>query len=234
MDPKDEGRHATVHEWFALDLVDPAHRLAVVVVLGFAGPTAWCAVTLVGAGRRCTTVVEPDAGAPRALELRAPGLWVDLQCLVPFDHVTVDVEAFAVVLDDPADALGEARGERVPFGCELEWDTRGSVTEIAGDASVDGYEVACAVHGIVLVGDERLEIDGYGSRRHLWGAGAFGATPAVRTVTATGVQHRAPTVDDVLATAPIGGVVPLRLDRSLAVVQDPTPTLAWIERSRGC
>lgn len=234
MDAKDEGRHAAAHEWFALDLVDPVHRVAVAVVLGFTGPAAWCAVTLVGAGRRCTSVVEPDAGRPRAFEVRAPGLWADLQCLVPFDHVTLDVEAFAVVLDDPADALGEARGERVPFGCELEWDTRGPVTPIAGHAPVDGYEVACAVHGIVLVGDERLEIDGHGSRRHLWGAGAFDATPVVRTVTPAGVHQRAPVGDEVLATAPIGGVVPLRLDRSLAVVQDPTPTLAWIERSRGC
>ena len=234
MDPQDEGRHATAHELFALDLVDPVHRLAVAVVLGFTGPAAWCAVTLVGVGRRCTSVVEPDAGRPRALEVRAPGLWADLQCLVPFDHVTLDVEAFAVVLDDPADALGDARGERVPFGCELEWDTRGSVTPRAGDTTVDGYEVVCGVHGLVLVGDERLEVDGFGSRRHLWGPGLVAAGPATRTVTATGVRHDAPRVGEVLATAPIGGVVPLRLHRALAVVQDPTPTLAWIERSRGC
>jgi hypothetical protein len=34
---------------------------------------------------------------------------------------------------------------------------------------ISRYEVPCVVHGEVLVGDEKIEFDGYGQRDHSWG-----------------------------------------------------------------
>jgi hypothetical protein len=207
--------------------------------------------------RPLLTLVEPDLALPRGLEVRGPGLWADLQCLVPFDHVTLGVEAFAIGLDDPEEARGRAWGERVPFGLDLEWDTVAPATSPTGapaGTGVDGYELACRVHGELLVGDERLELDALGSRRHLWGAVVPWAVPWARVVDAGGARTLTPedaaahvaaaaARGDVLAEAPM--VVPpdavpgrpgFRLDRTLVRVQDAgrggdAAGVAWIERS---
>lgn len=243
MDPGAEARQGAAHELFALDVVDPAGALAVAITLQWSGRAVACSITLAGRDRPLTMVVEPDAGTPRGLELRAPGLWLDLQCLVPFDHVTVDVEAFALALDappglGPADA--EPRGERVPFGLELEWDTAPDaapvLVPVADGAS--GHELACQVHGLVLVGDERLEIDGFGSRRHLWGPVPPWAVPWARTVGAAGVRDAWPARPTVVAHAPLAvrpaGRPALVVDRALARVDDPEPSYVWIERNLPC
>jgi len=249
-DPRDEARHeAGAAGWcevFALDFVAPEVRTAGAVTVSFFPRTRSCSfwACLVGADRQFLTIVEHDVGAPRGLELRAPGLWVDLQCLVPYDHVTLGLDAFAVALDDPSEALGRLWGDRVPFGLDLEWDTAGPVDArpTGTSAGCDGYEIACRVHGEVLVADERLDIDGFGSRRHLWGATHPWATPWARAVTTAGTGDP-PVPDAVLAEAPL--LVRLddgtcfRLDRTLAVVHDAAAGdapdgLAWIERNQPC
>ncbi len=55
-----------------------------------------------------------------------------------------------------------------PFGFELEWET-----DRAGyqwPPITPRYEIPCQVHGEVLVGDRRIEVDGWGQRDHSWGA----------------------------------------------------------------
>jgi len=99
--------------------------------------------------------------------VRGDGLWADHTVEVPFDHVTLGCEAFALGLDDPAEVYGEPRGDRLPFGLDLEWDTDGAA--YAYPAGVSRYEVPCRVHGEVLVGDERIELDAVGQRDHSWG-----------------------------------------------------------------
>ena len=47
-----------------------------------------------------------------SLEVRAEGLWADHTVEVPFDHVTLGCEAFALGTDDPAEVYG-GRGDRV-------------------------------------------------------------------------------------------------------------------------
>ena len=82
--------------------------------------------------------------------------------------MSCSLEAFAVALDDPAEVYHGARGERVPFGFELEWET-----DRAGylwPPITPRYEIPCRVHGEVLVGDRRIEVDGWGQRDHSWGA----------------------------------------------------------------
>jgi hypothetical protein len=129
----------------------------------------WYWACLVGEGRRPIMVVDHDVpvGRTPALEVRHEGLWADHTIEVPFDHVTVGCEAFALVLDDAADAYRPLVGERVPFGLDLEWDTDGVGYPYAPPAT--RYEVPCRVQGEVLVGDERIAFDGIGQRDHSWG-----------------------------------------------------------------
>ena len=81
--------------------------------------------------------------------------------------MSLGCEAFAVGVDDPAEVYGDLRGDRVPFGLDLEWETdRGGLYPWIGTTR---YEVSCNVHGEILVGDETIEFDGIGQRDHSWG-----------------------------------------------------------------
>jgi hypothetical protein len=130
---------------------------------------AWYWACLVGEGRPLVTVVDHTVTPPAAgsLELRGEGLWADHTVEVPFDHMTLGCEAFALGLDDPAEMYGDPRGERVPFGLDLEWDTDGAA--YAYPPGTTRYEVPCRVHGEVLVGDESIALDAIGQRDHSWG-----------------------------------------------------------------
>jgi len=129
----------------------------------------WYWACVVGEGRQLVTVVDHTVAAPRAgsLELRGEGLWADHTVEVPFDHMTLGCEAFALGLDDPAEMYGDPRGERVPFGLDLDWDTDGAA--YAYPPGTTRYEVPCRVHGKVLVGDETIALDAIGQRDHSWG-----------------------------------------------------------------
>lgn len=130
---------------------------------------AWYWACVVGEGRPLVTVVDHTVAPPAAgsLELRGEGLWADHTVEVPFDHMTLGCEAFALGLDDPAEMYGAPRGERVPFGLDLEWDTDGAA--YAYPPGTTRYEVPCRVHGEVLVGDESIALDAIGQRDHSWG-----------------------------------------------------------------
>lgn len=129
----------------------------------------WYWACVVGEGRDLVIVVDHDVAPPRpgSLELRGEGLWADHTVEVPFDHMTLGCEAFAIGLDDPAAMYSTPRGERVPFGLDLEWDTDGS--PYLYPPGTTRYEVPCRVHGEVLVGEERIELDAIGQRDHSWG-----------------------------------------------------------------
>ena len=130
---------------------------------------AWYWACLVGEGRPLVTVIDHEVALPKApsLEIRAEGLWADHIVETPFDHMTLGCEAFAVAVDDPAEVYGDLRGDRVPFGFDLEWETdREGLYPWIGATR---YEVSCNVHGEVLVGDETIELDGIGQRDHSWG-----------------------------------------------------------------
>jgi hypothetical protein len=128
---------------------------------------AWYWACLVGEDRPLVTVIDHDVPLPRTgLEVRAEGLWADHNVETAFDHWSLGCEAFAVGVDDPAEVYGDLRGERVPFGFDLEWETHGDV--VLHDTTT-GYEIACRVSGEVLVGHERIEVDGVGQRDHSWG-----------------------------------------------------------------
>jgi hypothetical protein len=131
--------------------------------------SCWYWACLVGADRRLVTVIDHDVPptARPSLEIRHDGLWADHTIEVPFDHVTLGLEAFGLLLDDPAETYGPMRGERVPFGLDLEWETDGAA--YAYPPGTTRYEVPCRVHGEVLVGSERIALDAVGQRDHSWG-----------------------------------------------------------------
>ena len=173
--PEDEARHPSSGEhlwgesWY-LDFFDPERGVAGYARLGLYPElgTAWYWACLVGPDRQLVTVVDHEVKLPppRSMEIRGEGLWADCTVETPLDHVSVGVEAFAVGVDRPADVYGDLRGDRVPLGFDLEWETDGETYAYPG---VTRYEVPCRVHGEVLVGSETIAVDGWGQRDHSWG-----------------------------------------------------------------
>ncbi|MGI8756394.1 MAG: DUF7065 domain-containing protein [Acidimicrobiales bacterium] len=174
-DPADERPHppGTDPYWnesWYFDVVDAERDLAAYVRLGLYPNqgVAWYWACVVGPDRPLVTVIDHEVPLPPkgSMEIRTEGLWADQTVETPLDHMTVGLEAFAVGVDDPAEVYGDLRGERVPLGLDLEWETDGETYAYPG---VTRYEVPCRVHGEVLVGQERIEIEGWGQRDHSWG-----------------------------------------------------------------
>jgi hypothetical protein len=116
---------------------------------------AWYWTYLVGVPDVAGVIVVRDHEVlvPRqGLEIRADGLWAELWCEAPREHWTFGLESFGVRLDAPEDALraGGEIGERIAVGLDIEW-------EVGDDGPPAGI-----VHGDVLVGRDRHEIDGLG------------------------------------------------------------------------
>ena len=102
--------------------------------------------------------------APRTLELRGNELWADHIVEEPGERWTIGNEANAIALDDPAEAFGPGYGTPTPLGIDAEWER--SSSPHLGD---DGYAVDAVVHGEVLIGSSRVELDGPGRWWHRWG-----------------------------------------------------------------
>jgi hypothetical protein len=116
-------------------------------------------------------VAPPNGSTP---EIRAEGLWSALECETPLEHWTVGLEAFAVALDDPDEALRGERGDRVGIGFDLEWEAAA-----APEPTPNGFSQLCVVHGEVLVGrNEHLDITARGWRARSWGRVALPSPPA--------------------------------------------------------
>jgi hypothetical protein len=115
-------------------------------------------------------VRDHEVGLPRqGLEIRADGLWAELTCETPFEHWTYGLEAFGVRLDDPADSLRGEIGERMPVGLDIEWEVDPSAEPREyGDIRENGYEQFGTVHGELLLGRSRFELDAVGLRSHSW------------------------------------------------------------------
>jgi hypothetical protein len=115
-------------------------------------------------------VRDHEVTPPRqGLEVRAEGLWAELWCETPLEHWTYGLEAFAVALDEPADALAGEIGDRIAIGLDLEWEIDGEVHARPDDWPRAAYVAPGIVHGDLLLGRERFEFDGRGLHRRSWG-----------------------------------------------------------------
>ena len=93
-------------------------------------------------------VHDEDVAPPKRddlLVVRAEGLWAELLCETPGEHWSVGLEAFGVRFDSEAEAAASDRGERVPVGLDIEWETPDRVA------------------GEVLVGRARHDLDAHGT-----------------------------------------------------------------------
>lgn len=182
VEPADEGGHPTdgSPDWseawhFSFFSADETLAGYARITLVPAARQAWYWAALYRAGEPLLSVVDTEVGLPRlagSLETRGEGLWVDHNCETPLEHFSIGAEAFALGVDDPAELVGSLRGDLVPFGLDLEWETDGPVSWL--DRSVVGYTMSCRIHGEILVGDEVLDPDAmgtewFGFRRHQWG-----------------------------------------------------------------
>ena len=174
--PRDEGRHAPAGEdlwgesWY-FDFAAPDASVGGYVRLGLYPNlgVAWYWGCLVEEGAPLVTVIDHEVPLPASgssLEIRTSGLWADHTCEEPLDHWSLGLEAFGLAIENPADILHEARGDLVPLGFELDWDTDGGGYEYV---VTPRYEIPCRVHGIVRRGDQDIEIDAVGQRDHSWG-----------------------------------------------------------------
>lgn len=246
--PADEGRHPPgprsdwCESWY-FDWAEEDGRLGgyVRLVLFPAHGLSWCWASLVGEGRPLVTVLDHEAPLPRgrALDVRGEGLWLALECEQPLDHWTVGLEAFGLAFDDPGEVLGRGHGDRAALGLDLEWETD---TPVAGRSA--GYWVGCRVSGEVLVGPERLAVDGWGLRDHSWGpwtwspwaAGRLGDGTWFRTDDPEGeglaveAFHHAPVRLEGVA---LGAGLPAAVERSLCRYRaaDGRTGVGWAERT---
>jgi hypothetical protein len=186
---------------------------------------AWFWAYLLRPGIGPVAVRDHEVALPRgkALEIRADSLWAELVCETPGEHWSIGLEAFAVALDEPADALAGEIGERVAFGLDLEWETTGGAD--GGDAWPG------RLRGDVLLGRDSIPVDTPGPFVHTTGDVAL----ADRTIVAWddgtwSWDAPADVAPDVRATALVpvdAGVVTRGLGG--AVLGDRRGTV-WIER----
>jgi hypothetical protein len=129
--------------------------------------SAWFWAFVAGDGRPLVAVRDHEVPLPRGrdLEVRSEGLWSALNCEEPHEHWSIGLEAFAVAMDDPEEALGSEVGDRVALGLDLEWE---ATSELFVSELGSGYEQSCRVIGEVLVGAERIAFNGHGQRDHSW------------------------------------------------------------------
>lgn len=119
-------------------------------------------------GELAVVLAEEDIVAPaERWELRASGLWADMICEQPFKHWTYGLEAFGLAIDEPDELLGRGYGDRVPLGWELDFES--SADKIATIDELDGYSQTGEMHGIVLLAEGSVPIEGEALRHHWWG-----------------------------------------------------------------
>ena len=118
------------------------------------------------AGEGPVVVYEPEIKST-GLELRASGLWADHVCEERDQRWSVGLEAFGIVVEPGEEVSPESRGERVPVGLDLEWDRSGPL-----EAGPSGQTMPCTVQGEVLIGVDRLIVDGPGTVSHAWENGS--------------------------------------------------------------
>ena len=118
-------------------------------------------------------------------EMKAGGLRIDVH--EPFEHLSVHYEGKVCLLDDPSEMANPreafANNPRVPATVDIDWygvspmyggkpqyaDGRELEQEAGKSFAKAHYEQHCRTKGSIVVGEEVLEIEGFGLRDKSWG-----------------------------------------------------------------
>jgi hypothetical protein len=177
VDPADEAHHEPgpqqlwSESWY-FDFCAPDGSIGGWIRLGLYPNlgVAWYHAFVCGPNRPTVAVVDAEVPLPKlpSLEIRSHGLWAEQIGTHPLERWQLANEAQGVAVEDPAELYrpGGGRGDLVPMGLDLEWETAGEPYHYG---HVTRYEIPCFVHGEVLLGNERIEVDGLGQRDHSWG-----------------------------------------------------------------
>ena len=195
---------------------------------------------------RLVAVRDHEVPLPRAgLEVRADGLWGELVCETPLEHWSIGLEAFGIAYDDPADAWGDEWGERLPVGLDLEWEAfpePGAQIPPAGPRPGPTGVAYCQpgrVHGLLLIGPDRIPFSGTGFRSRASGVLDWWSVPLRPRLAWIGSRDHVGVGDPegqnrtVLAVAPVLVTAPskkaVRLARELSRVEGEGGGLGWAE-----
>ncbi len=187
VDPADEKTHTRGEEelwnesWY-FDFVNEDATVGGYVRIGLYPnlDTVWYWACLVGVDRPLITVIDHEVPLPSplpSLELRHDGLAAEHICDEPLERWSLGLESFAIVADQPAQMYHGAKGDLVPFGIDLEWETSGM--PFAYPQFLTRYEIPCRVRGQVMYGKKKrstVAFDGVGQRDHSWGFRDWWAT----------------------------------------------------------
>jgi hypothetical protein len=142
---------------------------------------AWYWAVVVRPASPLLYLADVDVPWPReGLEIRSEGLWASHECEAPFEQWTVANEAYAVALDDPAEALARAYGRPEPVAFDLEWYASGAAAPLGAGvpAGSGGYRQDGTVSAHIELQGGRLEVEASGSRSHWWGSPPLAEPPA--------------------------------------------------------
>ncbi len=175
VDPGDEPRHQAEsdplwNESYYLDFVAEGGALAGYARIGLypnLGVTWWTA-TVVGTDRPLTASVAYDLPVAQGagLDIAADGYDIGGVVDDPLAAMTVRATAPAAVHTDPTAVYRGEPGEPTTLGFDLAWVTDGSPYHYQ---LTTRYEVPCLVTGEIILGGDRLFVDGHGQRDHSWG-----------------------------------------------------------------
>ncbi len=143
-------------------------------------PEAVFVAAILGWGARPVAIAAPDLDVPaRGWEVRGPGIWADHISETTAVHWSYGLEAFGVAIDDPVELLDRGFGDRVALGWELDFESSADVPAGGGEPAA-GRWWSGELHGLVLIGRDRIEVAGPALRSHRWGEGAHPSSTAGR------------------------------------------------------
>jgi hypothetical protein len=140
---------------------------------------AWYWALLVRPGEPLVHLADLAVPAPSSgLRVRTTGLWADHVCEEPLTQWTVMNEAYAVALDDPADAADRAYGTSVPIACDLEWyasaPPEDGAVPVPGPA---GFAQRGEVDGVIELSGGPLHVQATAKRWRWWGKPIWAGAP---------------------------------------------------------
>jgi hypothetical protein len=171
----DEHRHSPGGEqlwnesWY-FDVVADDRTLGAYVRLGLYPNlgVSWITAIVCGPQRPTVAVVDFQATLPTAdqLAVTSDDTRTELSCEAELERYRVRLVATGMQYDDASALLRREVGTPVPIELDLVWETQG---EPYAYRITTRYEIPCAVHGTLTVGDQKLVLSGPGQRDHSWG-----------------------------------------------------------------